>query len=466
MKKTKIVATIGPASDTPALIEELIKLGVDVFRFNMKHNEVAWHEARIPLVKKIAGQLGKTVGVMIDLQGPELRIETKDKQPVTVAKGEVIKIGSKWDDSTNVVLPYPKALAQLKVDGLFLVDDGFLEFTVVESLKDGVSVRAEDDYLIKDHKGVNLPEVELDLSSLIDADLDKLNMAARSQVDFVALSFCRSSSDLKILRKEMAERGVVAKIVAKVESGQALTNIDEIIDQTDVVMVARGDLGVEVPIEQLAFWQKKIVDLCRHKHKNVIVATQMLESMTENPRPTRAEATDVGNAVWDGTDAVMLSGETASGKYPLKAVEAMASIVSFNETVAELAPLELASYDNTESIVAAAVEMERRRQNVAAFIVFTETGWTATVLASFRPKALIISITNNPVVAETLGLGYGIIPILYDLPEGEFKLPPELLKELVSVGLIKAGEEVILVHGQNWRERGATNSLALVKVTG
>ncbi len=464
-KKTKIVATIGPVSDTPEKIERLLQLGVNVFRFNMKHNTVAWHEERINLVNSIAKKLDKSVGILVDLQGPELRLETADKLPVLVKKGEEVVVGLNFDvPNAKIVLAEKSVYTTTNVGDQFLIDDGFGEFSVVWKGVDHLVIISNEDYSISHRKGVNLPGANLEFSSLIPADLDKLDMATRVKVDFVALSFCRSKSDLDLLKAEIAKRNLKVQIVAKIENGMALRNIEEITSNADAVMVARGDLGVESPIEELAGWQKRIVKICRFKHKPVIVATQMLQSMIENPRPTRAEATDVSNAVWDGTDAVMLSGESASGKYPEKAVEAMAKIVAFNETVIEDDDLELTTYDSTEAVVSSAISLARHQASVRAIVVFTDSGTTAKVLSSFRPKLPIIAIAHDPKVADLLSLSFGVTPLRKEFPTGEFKIPTEVIELLEKDGILKKGDDVIIVHGSQWHEPGATNAMALVKV--
>lgn len=465
-KKTKIVATLGPSCDSPEMIENLLKSGVNVIRFNMKHNIVAWHEERIKRAVEIATKLEKNIGILIDLQGPELRLETRDHQPVAIKINETLVVAPDFSDPrTQLVLPEPSVFEKLNVNDQFLIDDGFLEFIVVDKTDHSLTLKAKDDYVVQDHKGVNLPGVHLDFNSLIPADLEKLDMATRVRVDFVALSFCRSASDIKMLKEEIAKRNLNVHIVAKIESQQALDNLPGIIDNAEAVMVARGDLGIEVPIEELASWQKKIIHLCRINHKPVIVATQMLQSMVDNPRPTRAEATDVSNAVWDGADAVMLSGETATGKYPLKAVEAMAKIVAYNESLADMEDLILSHYDNTQAIVAAAVQLSDHHENVTSLIAFSATGLTPRVLASFRPKLPVFAITQTDKAANILSLSYGVSAFRYEFAnDEEFRLPQEVIDLLESHQVIKKGSDTIVIHGSHWHRPGETNAVALVRV--
>lgn len=465
-KKTKIVATLGPSCDSPEMIGNLLKAGVNVIRFNMKHNTVAWHEERIKTAIDMAAKLEKNIGILIDLQGPELRLETRDHQPVSVKAGETVIVSQDFSNpKTQIVLPEPSVFERLNVNHQFLIDDGFLEFVVIEKSDHTLTIKANDDYVITDHKGVNLPGIHLDFNSLIPADLEKLDMATRVRVDFVALSFCRSADDIRMLKDEITKRNLDVQVVAKIESQQALDNLSEIVDSAEAVMVARGDLGIEVPIEELASWQKNIIHHCRINHKPVIVATQMLQSMVDNPRPTRAEATDVSNAVWDGADAVMLSGETATGKYPLKAVEAMAKIVSYNEPLADIEDLILTHYDNTQAIVAAAVQLAEHHENVTSLIAFSASGLTPRVLASFRPRLPIFAITQTDKAANILSLSYGVSAFRYEFPDGgEFKVPQEIIDLLESHQVIKKGSDTIVIHGSHWHRPGETNAVALVRV--
>ncbi|KKP29270.1 MAG: Pyruvate kinase [Candidatus Nomurabacteria bacterium GW2011_GWF1_31_48] len=295
---TKIVATIGPASDTEEIIEHLIEAGVNVFRFNTKHGTTQWHEERIKRVQQIANKLGKDIGILMDLQGPEIRLETFDKKPIFVERGETLKITVEPTEKfKSICIPRKEVFEALNKGDQILIDDGSIELKVTSVSESLIEAVTEDPGEIGHRKGVNFPGVRVDLPSLIKDDLEKLSMAGVNKVDFVALSFCRTKMDVENLRKELEKRKMKSMVVAKIESREALDNIDEIIEAADGIMVARGDLGVEVPIEELAYWQKKIIEKCRVRNKPVITATQMLQSMIENLRPTRAEATDVANAV-------------------------------------------------------------------------------------------------------------------------------------------------------------------------
>lgn len=465
-KLTKIVATIGPASESEEVLGKLMDAGVNVYRFNTKHSTPEWHGDHIKLVQKIADAKGKTVGILLDLQGPEIRLETRDKVDYKVSAGQILEIGVSFVPGIDVIIPHAQIYKLLKPGQDLLVDDGFVETEVTKVEDTKVTVLIKNDAVIKNRKGVNLPGVDVDFPSLIERDIEQLNGNARNKIDYVGLSFVRSARDIKLLRKELEDRKMSAKIVAKIESQPALDRIDEIIEETDAVMVARGDLGVEVPFEQLAYWQRTIIDKCRKVNKPVITATQMLESMINNPRPTRAEVTDVAHAIFDGTDAIMLSGESAGGKYPVRTVETMARIAKWNETRNSVHKMTFSDRDATSNIASAVVGIANStvEPNIDAVLVFTETGYTARCLAKYRLMIPIIAATDNQRTAEALTLSYGIHPIKVTMPTGPFSSAESVIKELVAKDLLHKGQNVIVVHGYHWQKPGNTNALAIVTV--
>lgn len=333
MRRSKIVATIGPVCDTPQGIEEMLRAGVNIFRFNMKHATRDWHDERIALVRDISSKIGIPVGILIDLQGPEIRVETSNKQEVAFKKGDIVTFRLTVQDNREIGIPTPEVFAAINPGHAVLIDDGSVELIVKESGADWFTATISSDYSIKHRKSLNMPGIDIDLPSLIEDDYLKLDMKNAPLVDFVALSFTRSKKDVEILREELTKRNLNAWICAKIENQMALDKIDEIIESSECVMVARGDLGVETPMEKLAYNQKMIITKCRAANKPVITATQMLHSMVHNPRPTRAEMCDVSNAIYDGTDATMLSEESAGGAYPVETVKTMDKIVTFTETV-------------------------------------------------------------------------------------------------------------------------------------
>lgn len=465
-KLTKIVATIGPASETEDQIDRLIDAGVDVFRFNTKHSTPEWHEEHIRLVQSVANRKGSTVGILLDLQGPELRLETKDKETVMVEVGQKVKIGLSFVDDIQVIIPHKIVFEILKPGDELLIDDGFVETEVLEVAEDYLIVEVKNDSVIKHRKGVNLPGKDIDFPAMIENDIRQLDKNAQSKVDYIGLSFVRSAKDILLLRGEMEKRGMEAKIVAKIENQAALDRIDEIIEEADVIMVARGDLGVEVPIEQLAYWQKSIIEKCRMASKPVITATQMLESMILNPRPTRAEVTDVANAILDGTDAIMLSAECASGKYPVRSVETMSKIAKWNEHQRPADSIVFTDKSVSAVVTAAAVSVARSNmeRKVDGIVVFTETGASALTIARYRLNVPVIAVTASEKVAESMAVSYGITPVVINMKGGKFTTPKVVFDELVKREILDRGDLVVVVHGSRWYGFGMTNAVQVSAV--
>jgi pyruvate kinase len=332
LRRTKIVATIGPSSETEEILTEMIQAGLDIARFNTKHNQPAWHVEKMRLVRKVATSLGKKVPILLDLQGPEIRINTLNSASFKVKKDDVVRFTSQLDATQPQSVEVPQnVIDSLNIDNQILLADGSCEFKVIEKSQNALHARASYECEVHPRKTMNTPGIVLEMPSLLPKDLEYIEGAKTEDLEYVALSFVRDRRDIEQLRAELAARNMKSQIVAKIENQAALNNLQEIISSADAIMIARGDLGVEIPYYEVPHWQKIIIQECRKANKMVITATQMLLSMTKNPRPTRAEVSDVANAVYDGTSAVMLSEETASGSYPIKAVEAQAQIVVYHE---------------------------------------------------------------------------------------------------------------------------------------
>jgi pyruvate kinase len=474
-RRTKIIATIGPSSKNPLEIKALINAGVNVFRFNTKHNTWAWHENLIKEVQNISGT-GSSLGILLDLQGPEIRVLTENKKSILVSRGDKVFFTHDLSGVKNINISisdeYPAVVVPIDIlnlislDDTFYMDDGAVKFKVIDKSPEFLVAEAMLPGSIGDKKSLNLNGKAIQSPTLSENDIEILNSLAGHHIDYVALSFVRSAKDIKKLRKELTEREIKTKIVAKIESASGVKFVDEIIEESDVVMIARGDLGVELPIEEVAYLQKEIIKKCRNKNKQVIVATQMLQSMVENPVPTRAEATDVSNAVYDGADAVMLSAETAIGKYPVEAVETMSRILSFNEQKYEFEhEFRSGVEDFTNAIVQGAISIIKNRTiNVQKILVFTETGYTANVLSSYRIDVPVIAICGNADTAGSLTLSYGIFPEFIKLPEGDFTYTKEIDSLLKKQGLLNDGETVLIVHGKIWHDPGKTNALLVQTV--
>ena len=466
LKKTKIIATIGPASDSIDQIKKLILSGTDVFRFNTKHSTVEWHKQRIRRVRKIAEEMKKNVGIMIDLQGSEVRIKTRNQEKIEVKSGETINIAfSLMKNNVSVVISNKEAIKKLRKNDIIFINDGMVELKITEKKPFFLRAKIIEGKLIENGKSVNFPKTKINFSSLVGRDIEFLNCAVKDMVDFIALSFVNCKEDISILRKEMKKRKINALIVSKIEGQGALDNVDEIIENSEAMMVARGDLGIEAPIQELAYWQKKIIDKSRKKGLPVIVATQMLHSMINNPRPSRAEATDVANAVFDGADALMLSEETAIGKYPIKTVEMMEKIIRFNEKKSTFLNFERPCHNLTEFVTGAfARELLKRKLGIKTTVVFTETGYTARVLSSFRPQVNIVALSDNKEVVKQLSMSYGIISFYNPVGFNNFELPKKIVHEFKKIKVVFKNETIAVFHGRDNKKPNLLNLFSLTKI--
>ena len=469
---TKIVATIGPATETEEMLESLAHAGMTVARFNTKHADVNWHQERIKRVRKVAKKIKRPIGVLLDLQGPEIRINLKDEKSFSVKFGDPVTFLSNKNQATERTPIIPQVVVEaLKPGNHILIDDGLGEFEVVQVKKDKVVTRALGNFQVAHRKTLNTPGVNINLPSLIDRDIAHLDAVAKNQnpVDFIGLSFVRDARDIHKLRKEMDKRGIQADIVAKIENQSAIDHLDEIIQTADAIMIARGDLAVEVPFQELTHWQKVIIEKSRLAAKPVITATQMLKSMVENPRPTRAEVSDVAHAIYDGTDAIMLSEETTIGKFPTEAVAAQASIANFNEPFVKLPPLKLRHDNFGDYITHAAVELversEREGLKIDKIVALTESGRTARAISRLRPKTPIFVLTSNLTTFYKLSLNYGVTPHVIKLPTGDkLESSDKLLEKMKKLEVVKRGDTILLVHGTFWKEPGLTNTLSILKI--
>jgi pyruvate kinase len=466
IKATKIVATIGPATESEEIIAQLIDAGMNVARFNTKHSDPAWHTERIARIKKVAAEKNAPIGILVDLQGPEVRINLPDEKPFEVSEGDTITFTS--DESTQgdkVALVPQLVVESLQTEDLILLDDGACEFIVSEVTKTAIKAKAVTTCTVKHRKTMNTPGVVLDMPSITERDRQYLENIKPENIDFVGLSFVRNAEDISDLKKELEKNKINAHIIAKIENQAALDNLDEIIEASDAIMIARGDLGVEVDYQKLVYWQKQIIVKSRDAAKPVITATQMLKSMVDSPRPTRAEVSDVAHAIYDGTDAVMLSEETTIGKYPVKAVRTQAEIAKFNEPHVDLEmrlPKNISSSLNITS--AAAYLLKHSGQHIDKIVTLTETGRTAQLISRFRPKAPILVATNTKETYSRLSLIYGVQPYLMDFPDGVLLTTTELIERFKAANMVKTGETILVVHGSVWKKPGLTNTLAILEV--
>lgn len=466
---TKIVATIGPATDSPEILEKLLKAGMNVARLNTKHGTTEWHAERIDRIRAAAHKVKKPVAVLLDLQGPEIRINLPEKKSFELAEGEKLTFRSVFakNEAKQVQIPQ-MVIDALSTGDLISTDDGFCEYEVIEKKDDYLIAQALNGFTVKDRKTLNTPGVVIDMPSLTPDDLEKLDAAIEHPVDFVGLSFVRDKNDIDALKIELGKRDITAKIIAKIENQAAIDNLDELIKASDAIMVARGDLAVEIPMEQLTYWQKEIIRRCRAVGRPVITATQMLKSMVENPRPTRAEVSDVANAVFDCSDAIMLSEETTIGNYPVKTVATMRRIARYNEPHAKptnTLTIEPGSLSRTMAVTRMATSLiEDHIESIDKIVVLTETGYTAQQLSRLRPHVPIIVLSDQANTVNHQTLVYSTYPVLMDFPEGRIESIEEILKKLQAVELLKTGERILVIHGTVYKRPGQTNTVTIIDV--
>lgn len=473
-KSTKIVATIGPATESKEMMMELINAGMNVARFNTKHGTVEWHQTTIARMVEVAKELNHPVAILLDLQGPEIRITLPTAEPFQVKIGDTVTFTS--DENTKD--PKTPIIPQIVVDSLEVgnqisIADGIGEFEIIEKNPTNFVASVKGNFEVGQRKTLNTPGVIIDLPSLIEMDFKQLDGSTNNNIDFVGLSFVRNRQDILDLREELKKRNLTADIIAKIENQSAIEHFDEILEVADVIMVARGDLAVEVPFEELTHWQKLLIHKSREAGKPVITATQMLKSMVKNPRPTRAEVSDVANAIYDGTDAVMLSEETTIGDFPVKAVEAQAKIASYNENFAEAKKIQTSDSDESAYIAHSAVSLLNISSKadhdvtIDKIICLTETGKTAKLISRFRPKAPIYAITSNEQTYKKLNVAYGVLPYIINMPDEKLLNQDleNLIEELKKGNIVKSGETLMIVYGKYWKKPGGTNTLSVLKIS-
>ncbi len=469
-KHTKIVATIGPASRNPETLRAMIRGGMNVARINFSHGDHRAHGETIDNIRRLAAEEDTVVAILCDIQGPKIRIGDLQQDPMMLGIGDNITLTLEDVIGGNgiVSLPHPEFLRDIEAGTTLLLDDGNLQFTVLEA--DGRILLCE--VLVggplKSRKGVSAPNARLTLSAITDKDREDIRFALAKDCDYMAMSFVRSAADIRELKGVMRQLGRHAAVIAKIEMGEALENIEEIIAVCDGIMVARGDLGIETPAEEVPFHQKRIIKLCNLAAKPVITATQMLESMTENPRPTRAEASDVYNAILDGTDAIMLSAESASGNYPVRAVEVMSEIASIAEQ--NLGYQRATSFDEraggeagediSDAICRTTTEISQAIKP-RAIVTTSMSGYTTRRVAKERPNTPILCMTPNATTQRRMALVWGVT----SLQVQEFTTIDEMISLIVRTAhekrLVERGDRLVIIAGVPFGIDGQTN---LVKI--
>ncbi|TZE83090.1 pyruvate kinase [Calorimonas adulescens] len=468
MRKTKIVCTMGPASENPEILKEMIAAGMNVARFNFSHGDHEEHKSRMDRVKQISGELGANVALMLDTRGPEIRLGKFKDGPVELKKGQVFILTTRdiEGDSSIASINYKELLRDVKKGSKILIDDGLVALEVVRVDGEDIICNVQNSGTISDHKGVNVPGTKLNIPAITEKDIDDIIFGIQQGIDFVAASFIRKAADVLEIRRILEENdGEDIQIISKIESQEAVENIDDIIKVSDGIMVARGDLGVEIPVEEVPLVQKQIIKKCNKAGKPVITATQMLDSMMRNPRPTRAEVTDVANAILDGTDAIMLSGETAAGKYPVESVKTMARIAEKTESSIDyiniLRTVDIGSTVNITNAISHATCTIAEDLNANAIITVTRSGYTARMVSRYRPSSDIVAITPDERVLKKLSILWGVNPVLAPRMESTDEMIDKSVEVAQEKGVIKSGDVVVITAGIPVGLMGTTN---LIKV--
>lgn len=467
MRKTKIICTVGPATDKPGVLESMMRAGMNVARFNFSHGDYAVHQRRFEQLVELREKAGIPVASMLDTRGPEIRLGTfRDHKPVEIHTGEEYTLTTRDVECDEKIasVTFKGLPGDVRVGTRILINDGLVSMVVKKVTETDVICDVIDGGMLSDHKGVNVPGVELSMPYLSETDMNDLEFGAKLGFDFIAASFVRSAADVAYLRKftnALGWRSV--RIIAKIENMDGVNNIDEIIDEADGIMVARGDMGVEIPFEKIPPIQKRLIKKAYSAGKQVVTATQMLESMITNPRPTRAEITDVANAVYDGTSAIMLSGETAAGAHPVEAVETMALIAESTESQIDYVTHFKAFGNDSNTTITNAIShatvTTAHDLGAKAIITVTKSGSTARMISKHRPQSMIIGCTTNDTVCRQMSMSWGVVPLMCD----EKRNTDELFSHAVDVarknGLVEKGDTVVITAGIPLGISGTTNML-------
>ena len=467
MRKTKIICTVGPATDKPGVLESMMRAGMNVARFNFSHGDYAVHQRRFEQLVELREKAGIPVASMLDTRGPEIRLGTfRDHKPVEIHTGDEYTLTTRDVECDEKIasVTFKGLPGDVRVGTRILINDGLVSMVVKKVTETDVICDVIDGGMLSDHKGVNVPGVELSMPYLSETDMNDLEFGAKLGFDFIAASFVRSAADVAYLRKftnALGWRSV--RIIAKIENMDGVNNIDEIIDEADGIMVARGDMGVEIPFEKIPPIQKRLIKKAYSAGKQVVTATQMLESMITNPRPTRAEITDVANAVYDGTSAIMLSGETAAGAHPVEAVETMALIAESTESQIDYVTHFKAFGNDSNTTITNAIShatvTTAHDLGAKAIITVTKSGSTARMISKHRPQSMIIGCTTNDTVCRQMSMSWGVVPLMCD----EKRNTDELFSHAVDVarknGLVEKGDTVVITAGIPLGISGTTNML-------
>lgn len=467
------MATLGPACTDKETLSAMIDAGMDVARLNFSHADHATHEKSLNTVRALNKEKGTNIAILQDLQGPKIRIGIL-KEDVPIKPGDKVTIRSDIKNQTSKAIPivYDTFAQDVQEGDRILIDDGKIECVVAATDKaHQVILEVIHGEVIKSRKGVNLPSTNISVPTITEKDFKDIDFAIKHNVEWLALSFVRTADDIRVLKELIRLKNGSSRIIAKIEKPEALRNIEDIIQSSDAIMIARGDLGVEIPMEEVPAWQKRIIKMCNEVGKPVIVATQMMESMITNARPTRAEASDVANALVDGADAVMLSGETSVGKYPVLVVESMDKILATVEKEDESIYYKRLNQHSpgaeplSSSIITTACKLANET-NAIGIVGMTYSGYTAVQLSRCRPKAHIFAFTHNKEILTTLNLVWGIKVFYYDKSESTDKTIQDVHEILKKKGMVKAGDIVINSGSMPLHEQGLTNMIKISRIKG
>ena len=469
MKKTKIVCTIGPASESEEVLEQLIEAGMNVARLNFSHGDHDEHLARIERIRKISKKAGKPVGIMLDTKGPEIRTHKMAEEVIHLVKGSEVRISMKevLGTAEKFSVSYDGLINDVELGMPILLDDGLVELQVaaIDEENQEIVTTAINSGVLKNNKGVNVPGASLNLPGLTDKDRSDIEFGIKNGVTFIAASFVRRTSDVLEIKDILEKNDALhIQIIPKIENQEGVDNLDDIIAVADGLMVARGDLGVEIPVEEVPIVQKKMIEKCRRAGIPVITATQMLDSMQDNPRPTRAEASDVANAIFDGTDAIMLSGETAAGDYPVEAVRTMSNIAIRTEaSLHDQDAYSLKAYDqeDTTEAIGQAVGHTAKNLKIQTIVAATDSGHTARMISKYRPKADIVAMTFSEETAQALTLKWGVVPIVSEKPETTDDMFNLAGTYVVDHGFASEGDLILITAGVPVGESGTTNLMKI-----
>ena len=471
-KKTKIVCTIGPASESEEILKKLVFEGMNVCRLNFSHGSYEEHKSRMDTIKKVREELDRPIGILLDTKGPEIRTGDFSLPEVQLNAGDkfTITMDDIVGDNNRCTVSYKELVNDVNAGDRILIDDGLIELAVISKTDKDILCEVINSGIVKNKKGVNVPNVKINLPAITEKDKSDIIFGIENGIDYIAASFVRKASDVLAIREVLENNGgEYIKIISKIESQEGVDNIDEILEVSDGIMVARGDLGVEIPTEDIPMVQKNIIKKCNDLSKYVITATQMLDSMIRNPRPTRAEVTDVANAIFDGTDAIMLSGETAAGKYPVEAVKMMTKIARATEESFDYEHILKQKKSHMQTTITNAIShatcTTAMDLNAKAIITATSSGYTARMVSSYRPIAPVIATTSDPITYRQMSLIWGVYPLL----NRDFNTTDDVIETSVQLSLgkdlISIGDLVVITAGVPVGQSGTTNLLRVHVVT-